>query len=225
MKTTGLALVAASMVAGAASAGEDDLRWDFPSFDTHKAMWPDDASGHLLYGRVQLECGVGADRAATDCKVLSADPNDPAQIKAAMELSKLYKMKEPDVRRAVIDIDLRYDQEPAVVQPPTGQQVAAVLSREAPGEGGLGFVECVVRADGSIGSCQVVRATTSAPAFASAAIGIAQLFKIKPAMRGNQPTESNVMLPISFAIRQRPRPDQKPGLPGDGSGLTAEPPP
>jgi TonB family protein len=224
MKAAWIALITASVVAGAASAGEDDLRWTPPPFDVQKAKWLHDAGGHLLYGRVKLDCAADADGAATDCKVVSAEPNDPARIKAAMELSRLFKRTERDVPRAVIDIDLRFDQEPALVAPPTGQQVAAVVSNDADGAGGLGFVECVVKADGTLASCQVIRASTSAPGFASTAIGIAKLFKIKPAERDGRPTESNVVIPISFFLRG-PGPTGNAALPGDSSSLTPEPPP
>jgi len=215
MKAFGLALTIALAAAGAArAADDDDLRWLAPSFDTQKANWPHDSAGHLLYGEVKLDCGVGADGAATDCKVLSAEPDDAVLTKAALDLSKLFRAKEHDFQRAVVDLDLRFDQEPGLEKAPSASDVDAALSAEAKAAGGSGYVECVAKTDGSVGSCKVIRQYSKGPGYSDAALAIARLFKLKPATRLGRPVESNVLFPVSYGSPNDSNPDwlQRPTL-------------
>jgi TonB family protein len=222
MRALAIGLAASIALAGAARAGpaepyDDGTHWIGPDFATLKQKWPHDAAGRLLYGKVELDCGVGADGSAADCKVLSAEPPDPRQIKAALSLAGLFKARARTFERAVIDLDLSIDEDVESLEEPDPAQIRAFWPPAAQGAEGSATLKCIVTADGRLTACSVLKETPAGLGFGAAALAASPSYRFKPAKRLGEPVETDLILSLAFAS------GVEPGLAApDGLG---EPPP
>jgi TonB family protein len=216
MKASAILLAASMALIGAARAEpaepyDDGTHWIGPDFATLKAGWPHDRAGRLLYGKVELDCGVGADGSATDCKVLSARPSDPRRIKAAIGLAALFEARDRTFERAVIDLDLTIDEDVEAVKEPDADQIRALWPDAARGVEGLATLKCTVTADGRLAACTVLKEAPAGIGFGAAALAASPIYRFKPAMKLGQPVETDLILSIAFvAGSEPPTPSTKP---------------
>ena len=66
------------------------------------------------------------------------------------------------------------------------------------GVSGQAVIKCIVQTDGFLRSCSVVREDRPGMGFGPAAIVLSRVFLMKPATRGGQPVESEMVIPIAF---------------------------
>jgi TonB family protein len=199
-----VAAVASLAIVGAARAEQpepyDGQHWEEPSFALLKAKWARDAGGILIYGDVKLDCGVSPDGFAADCKVLSAEPSDPAMIKAALKLAPFFKAK-GKFQRAVVDLDVRFDQEIRYLKEPSTAQTKAVHPPASLDIPGSATISCIAGIDERLHACSVVREDPPMLGFGTAALAISAYFKVKPAQREGKPIDSDVMISQIFNSR------------------------
>jgi hypothetical protein len=203
MKAFEIALAASIALGGAARAKpvepyDDGAHWIGPSFEALKTKWPHDAAGHLLYGKVELDCGVAADGSASDCKVLSANPPDPRRIKAALGLAALFKASDRSFDRAVIDLDLSIDEDVESLKEPDAAEIRALWPEEAQGVNGAATLKCNVTTEGRLAACSVLKEFPAGLGFGAAALSAAPGYRFKPAMKLGQPVETDLILSIAF---------------------------
>jgi TonB family protein len=215
MKAIATALAASVALFGAARSGpvepyDDGAHWIGPSFETLKAKWPHDPAGHLLYGKVELDCGVGADGSATDCKVLSAKPSDPRRIKAALDLAALFKASDRTFDRAVIDLDMSIDEDVQSLEEPDAAQIRALWPETAQGVNGAATLKCTVTTEGRLDACSVLKETPPGLGFDAAALSAAPSYRFKPAMKLGRPVETDLILSIAFVASAEPQPSPTP---------------
>ncbi len=210
-----LAAVAALGLCGqtwAVDAVDEDIgAWVAPKYETLKAGWLHDAQGRLLYGEVKLDCAVGAGGLATDCRVKSSKPTNPELEQAALKLARLYKARNPKaISRAVLDVDVTYDEKPDWLSKPDYDQMMAVYPRQALKRGisGVAVVKCIIQTSGLTRACSVVKEDHSGLGFGPAAVVLSRAFLFKPAVKGGQPVEAEISVPVNFVTDGTP----------DGSG-------
>jgi len=209
MNTLAIGLAASIALAGAARAEpvepyDDGAHWIGPDFATLKEKWPHDPAGHLLYGKVELDCGVGADGSATDCKVWSAAPPDPRRIKAAFDLAGLFKARDRTFERATINLDLSIDEDVESMKEPDADQIRAFWPEAAKGVEGSATIRCTVTSDGRLAACAVLKETPAGLGFGAAALAASPSYRLKPAQKMGQPVETDLILSIAFVAGSEP---------------------
>jgi len=142
--------------ARAADAGDEDTAsWIVPKIEALKAQWPRDAQGQIIYGKVVLDCAAGLGGFAGDCKVKSSTPADPRLEQAALKLAPLYKAWDPKLSRAVLTVDVRYDEYPYWLTKPKAAQLLDIS--EALGRvDGLQVIKCLLQSSESARICTSV---------------------------------------------------------------------
>jgi TonB family protein len=202
MKAFGIALAATLVMASATKADEieDNGQWKAPKYEQLKAKWPHDAAGTLIYGKVLLDCGVGANGFAAQCQVKASEPANSALEQAALTLAPLYKALNPKVTRATLQVDVQYDDAVDWLRKPNGDDVAAAYPREAGrrGASGTAVIKCVVQTNGLVRACTLIREDQPGLGFGPAALVLSRIFLFKPAMRHGAAVESEISVPISF---------------------------
>lgn len=192
----------ASGLAGAAGAadqgGSDTGGWIAPKDDVLRAQWPRDANGRLIYGRVTLDCAASASGHADDCSVKSSEPANPLLEKAAQALAPLYAARSKTQPRRPLVISVTVDTPPSWLRKPTFDDLAAVFPSKAGGRGGQALIKCVVKTDGLLRACTVVREKPEGLGFGGAALLLAPSLLMKPALREGEPVESEASIPINF---------------------------
>ena len=187
---------AQAAVAAASEPYDDDTHWTRPPHKTLIAKWPHDASGHLIYGQVKLDCEVGANGFATGCKVLSASPSDPSIVAAANALAPLFQARDRSFKRAVIDFDLRNDEPAEITDDPSDADfdaayAANVRTKDAHG---AATVECTALTDGHLRSCSVLNEYPRGLGFGAAVSTLVRTAKAKPATRQGKAVDSQIVL-------------------------------
>jgi TonB family protein len=202
MKAFGIALAAALVVASAAKADqlEDNGRWKAPKYEQLKAKWPHDAAGNLIYGKVLLDCGVGANGFAADCRVKASQPANPALEQAALSLAPLYKALNPKIARSTLLLDVQYDESVDWLRRPTGDDFATAYPREAAtrGASGTAVIKCVVQTNGLLRGCTLINEDQPGLGFGPAALVLSRIFLFKPAIRHGEAVEAEISIPINF---------------------------
>ena len=208
-------MAASIALAGAARAEpaepyDDGAHWVGPDFATLKARWPHDPAGHLLYGKVELDCGVGPDGSAADCRIWSAAPADPRQIKAALDLAGLFKARDRTFERAIIDLDLSIDEDVESVKEPDVDQIRAFWPETAKGVEGAATIRCTVTTDGRLAACSMLKEAPVGLGFGAAALAASPSYRFKPAKKLGQPVETDLILSIAFRLGSEPGADAAP---------------
>ena len=205
----GLVTALATTVSAVADEFPDNALWIQVKYDLLKAKWPHDANGNLLYGRVLLDCSIGANHFATDCKVKASEPLNPAMERAALGLAPLYqtwKTWDSTLSHATLLVDLQYDEPPEPLKKPSYEQMMAVYPRAAQKKGAIDIatITCVVQTTGIGRACSVVGEDRPGLGFGPAALVVAQTLLFNPAMRHGQPVEAEITLPLKFQISDVP---------------------
>jgi TonB family protein len=207
MRSWSFVAVAALALCGqawAADAGDEDIgSWIRPKYEVLKAGWPHDAQGQLIYGKVMLDCGVDSKAYATDCKVKSSNPANAELERAALKLAPLFKAQAPKAtKRAILEIDVRYDEPADWLKWPDVGQLMAVFPAKALKDGisGRAVIKCFVQANGLTRACSILTEDRPGLGFSPAAVALSKTFLFKPAVRNGTPVEAEVTIPIGFQI-------------------------
>ena len=173
--------------------------------------------GATTTGNVRLECDVTVDGRVTGCIVSQENPTGAGFGKAALKMSRLFRMK-PQTRDGVpvgggvVTIPIRFgvyglESPPKWVRLPTPEELLSVWPPGAPETGGVATISCVVTPKGQARSCGIVSETPQNSGFAAAAIKLSPKFQLTPS-KGNggvYPLDSIAQLTIAF---QKPQPTQ-----------------
>jgi TonB family protein len=207
MKAIGIGIAAALAVTSAAKADvfADNALWVEVKYDLLKAKWPHDADGNLIYGRVLLDCAIGANHFATGCTVKASEPENPAIERAALDLAPLYrtwKTWDSRLSRATLLIDVQYDERAELLKKPSYAQMMDVLPRgvQKPGDIDVATIKCVVQTTGISRACSVVSEDRPGLGFGPAAQVLAQTFLFRPATRQGHVIEAEATLPVKFQM-------------------------
>jgi TonB family protein len=198
-----VSLASILLAARPASAQQQLPFWEPPPRELLRKAWPKDPSGRLIYGRLKLNCAVGADSSPLDCLVDSTTPDRPELTQAALSLASLYKAKaKSDGGRADLYIGFEFDTLPEFIRIPDANQVSAVYPPDAAHRGlnGLALMHCWLKTNGHLRDCEIKDETPPSSGFGSASLRLAQIFLMKPATREGQPVESEVTLPMRFRL-------------------------
>lgn len=202
IKALSVAVAAVFVLASAAKADEfeDNGQWNRPKYEELKAKWPHDAVGNLIYGKVLLDCGVGASGFAADCTVKASKPANPALEQAALSLAPLFKALNPKIGRSTLQIDVQYDEAVDWLRKPNGDDMAAAYPREAGARGasGAAVIKCVIQTNGLVRACTLIREDQPGLGFGPAALVLSRVFLFKPAMRHGEAVEAEISIPIAF---------------------------
>ena len=211
MRAIGLGLAAALAATAAAHAEDfqDNALWVEVKYDLLKAKWPHDADGNLIYGKVLLDCAIGANHFAKDCTVTSSEPKNLAMERAALDLAPLYRTWrtwDPKLSRATLVVDVQYDERAELLKAPSYQEVMALYPRGAQKGPAIDIatVKCIVQSTGISRECSVVSEDRPGLGFGPAALVLSQAFLFKPAMRRGQTVESEATLPVKFQMVDDP---------------------
>jgi TonB family protein len=179
---------------------EETGQWASPRYELLKAKWPHEAAGGLIYGKVLLDCGVGANGFATDCKVKASEPSNPAFERAALELAPLYKARDPKVSRALLEVSVRYDEKPDWLRRPSLDDMEFVWPRSAAAAGmsGRAMLKCIVNKQGLLQDCTVKSQEPAGWGFGEAALMLTPTMLFKPATLNGQPTDAEINFPLAF---------------------------
>jgi hypothetical protein len=211
MRALGLGLFVALIVACLARAddGESGAKanneennaiqeWIATKGGALRAGWPRDASGHLIYGWVILDCSTDANGRASGCSVKSSKPTNPVLEKAALALASLYSRRDKNGPPRPLNLSVTTDSDPDWLRKPNLDQMAAVFPSKAGGRAGSALVVCTVKTDGLLRACRIAQETPPGLGFGPAALMLAPSFLMKPAIRDGQPVESEVTIPVNF---------------------------
>jgi TonB family protein len=213
MKSFGIGLFVALAAVSWANAYEfqDTAQWSPPKYERLKAKWPHDAVGGLIYGKVLLDCGVGANGFATDCRVKASEPSNPTLEQAALGLAPLYKIIDPKMSRAMLEVDVRYDEPADWLKRPSLDDMMAVYPGPAfrQGVSGKAIIKCTVQISGLVRACSVISEDRPGLGFGPAAVVLARTFLFKPALRGGQPVEADVSFPVNFVTDGNPEDEEE----------------
>jgi TonB family protein len=103
---------------------------------------------------------------------------------------------------------------------PTAEQVQAYYPNAAAAKAASGSasIRCTVTVDTTLKNCSVLSETPAGLGFGDAAVAMASVFRMKPAIKSGQPVDSQVSIPIRFALpesmvtnpdwRQKPSSDE-----------------
>jgi TonB family protein len=171
--------------------------------------------GVTTSGLVRLECVVNADGGLEGCVAESESPPDQGFGKAAVAMSRLFRMK-PETRDgqpvggAMVTIPLRFSLgvlPPQWLRPPTAEELQSVWPANAPADGGMASIDCQVTAEGHAKHCTVISETPSHSGFGSAAVKLSPRFQLSaPKEFGSDKTVSaDVHLTVAF---NKPQPTQ-----------------
>lgn len=99
------------------------------------------------------------------------------------------------------------------IKKPTRESLVSAMPFKAleAGVGGEATIACVLTIQGALRGCRVQSETPPAMGFGGAAISLSGQFLMKPALRGGQPVESTVVIPLTFADPGPPRTMRKTG--------------
>ena len=177
--------------------------WIAPAYQALRAVWPKDASGRFVYGSVRLSCAVGRDSKAADCMVLSTTPDSPELSDAAPRLASLFTASAPGQNgREDLAIRMDVDTFPGFVHTPNGNDIARVYPPDARQRrlAGVGLLHCWIKTDGRLRDCEVKSETPPGRGFGDAALKLAPIVLMKPAMREGKPVETEVTMPMRFML-------------------------
>ncbi len=92
------------------------------------------------------------------------------------------------------------DQHADWLKRPTSNDLMAVWPHNASktGSGGKATISCKISTRGLLTDCVVVSESPAGAGFGAAAVAISSQFQMKPEIRGGQPVESSVRIPINF---------------------------
>lgn len=95
---------------------------------------------------------------------------------------------------------LAQDRAPEWVRQPTARDFMGVFPRAAleKGVGGRATLGCIVTVQGTLRACRVEAQEPAEAGFGGAALALAPQFLLKPALKGGQPVEHAVRIPLKF---------------------------
>jgi TonB family protein len=198
-----VAAVAALALCGQARADDDadsHKAWISPENAELRQRWPKGADGALLYGQVTFDCAVGADGHATDCRVKSSDPSNPALAEGVSQLTSLYAGRSGNTARSTLVSSLHTDTDPDWLKKPSFDDMVYAWPRAALASGTDGRVtlDCTVNKQGFLQDCSPEDEAPTGEGFGEAALALIPTMLFKPATRNGQPVEAEVTIPINF---------------------------
>ncbi len=161
---------------------------------------------------VDLLCTVTVLGNVTNCAVVREAPENLGFGASAIRISKLFEMKPATKDGKAIEsrvrIPLKFNNPtpPMIVEPdwlkrPNSEQLGDAYPPRAMeiGKSGKVVMECEVTVTGNVHHCAVVAEDPKGLDFGNAALSLANLFQMRPALRDGEAIESRVRVPISFS--------------------------
>jgi hypothetical protein len=206
---TGLTIALAVSAPVAADEFSDNGLWIEVKHELLTSKWPHDADGNLIYGKVLLDCAIGKNHFATDCKVKASQPEDATLGRAALELAPLFKTWKTwgsKLSRATLVVDMRYDQPPEPTSRPSYDQMMSVypLTARTRDAKDVATFRCVVQVTGTPRACSVVSEDRPGLGIGPAGLAVVQTMRFKPAVRRGQSVEAEITLPLVWQFDFHP---------------------